>query len=264
MKRMPMSTVAWVAAASLALTSIAAAAQCGQCLVEIPEGQRLCGACEARARALDVANTDEAALVQDAAKAREVYEKSLEKLIEYYVGIGDAAKIARAREELKLLRRVPRHRHIVMADMVGQSKASTQIPEADKLYEDARAHQKRLALLGWKKKHLQEALDRYRYLLRKYPESDKAALAAYQMGEIYASFNMRDYVRAARCYEKCYEWSPYTTLPARYKAAVIYDKKLHKPQKAVEIYSLAARFAADAFHRREAAERLKHLQKAKQ
>ena len=264
MKSLTASTAAWVVAASLTLASWAAAAECERCMVEVPKGQKLCAACKTTARALEVAKTDEPALVQDASQARDLYEESLEKLIEYYVGIGHASKIARAREELKLLRRVPRHRFIVVADMVGQSTASRPIPEADKLYQDARTHQERMALLGWKRKHLDEALDRYRYLLRKYPDSDKAGLAVFQMGEIYASFTLHDFARAARCYEKCYEWSPYTTLPARYKAAVIYDKKLHKPQKAIEIYALAAEYEAKAYHRREAADRLKSLQKAKE
>lgn len=260
-QRSRVNVLAAIGIASLAFTAIAAAATCEKCLVEIPEGRTRCAACKARAAALKVAQMDEETLVRTAAQSRTSYEAVLEKLLQYYVGIGEASKIERVSEELKLLRRVPRHQYVVFADMLGELKPSKCIEEATQLFNEARSHQERFAIMGQKRDLLLEALDRYRELLVRYPTSDKVAAAAFQMGEIYGSRAIRDYRRAVRCYEKCYEWSPNTILPARLKAGRLYERKLHLPGKAVEAYELVMEHQISPEYRATASWRLKQLQK---
>ena len=225
----------------LVVASTAGAATCEKCLVEVPEGRTLCPACQAKLDAIKVVHVNEMGLVDAAAQARLAYEQALEALLQYYRGIGDAAKIKRARQELTLLRRLPYHRHLAVGDLLKNVQPPRPVPEADKLYKEARQYQTQFALWGWKRKYLQAALDRYRYILTTHPDSNKLVLASYQMGMIYASPAYEDYPRAARCFEKCFEWDPHTTVPARYMAARIYDRKLHDPNKALELYELSAK-----------------------
>lgn len=244
----------------LVSASVALAARCEKCFKHVPDGRKFCPACAAKAQADKLDGMDERALIVKVTQARSAYEENLQKLIEYYRLIGDANKIERAKEELTMLRRVPLHQYLVVADMVGQLKPTQDIAEANRLYEDARMRQTRMVLPGFKKRHLLEALDRYQDLIVKYPDSDKVALAVYRMGEIYGSLSFRDYARAARCYEKCYQWDPETNLPARLKAASIHDKKLHDRKKAMRIYELAAKFETEPANRASAKERLLRLQ----
>jgi len=243
------------------VAAVADAATCEKCLLEIPEGRKRCAACKARAAALKVAQMDEDALVQMAAQSRESYEAALEKLLQYYVGIGEAEKIERVSEELKLLRRVPRHQYVVFADMLGKLKPSEDIEAATQLFDEARAYQKKFALMVHKRDLLLEALDRYRALLVRYPTSSRIAAAVFQMGEIYGSRTIRDYRRAVRCYEKCYEWSPSTTLPARLKAGQLYEQKLHLPDQAIKAYEAVMEHQINPEYRATASWRLRQLQK---
>ena len=250
---------AFIVLGVLALASIAQAAKCAKCFKAIPDGQRLCAICQAKEDAKKIGTVDEGALIIEASRARAAYEAALKKLIQHYVNIGDAAKIDRARAELKMLRRVPLHQYIILVDMLGKLTPSKNIEEANRLYEDARLHQSKLTYAGLATSHLREALDRYQDLIIKYPDSDKVAMAAYQMGEVYSAIGIRDHVRAARCYAKCYEWAPQTNLPARYKAARLYDTKLNNPKRAIEIYKLAAEHEVNAKWRAKAKKRLKEL-----
>jgi tetratricopeptide (TPR) repeat protein len=77
----------------------------------------------------------------------------------------------------------------------------------------------------------------YTQLIRQYPTSDKIDDAAYQVAEIYESF--KNYEIALLYYQRAYQWNPETPHPARFHAAVLLDKRLHRRDEALELYQEA-------------------------
>jgi len=84
---------------------------------------------------------------------------------------------------------------------------------------------------------LRVALEKYGQLIRQYPTSDKIDDAAHEMAGIYEHF--RDYTIALKYYQRTYQWDPETPYAARFKAASILDKKLHRRAEALELYQEA-------------------------
>jgi tetratricopeptide (TPR) repeat protein len=86
---------------------------------------------------------------------------------------------------------------------------------------------------------LRLALDKYNQLIKKYPTSDKIDDAAFRAGGIYEYF--KDYTIALLYYQRAYQWDPDTIHPARFKAAYILDKRLHRRAEALELYQQVAK-----------------------
>ncbi|MHC4580675.1 MAG: tetratricopeptide repeat protein, partial [Planctomycetota bacterium] len=82
----------------------------------------------------------------------------------------------------------------------------------------------------------------YNRLIKEHPTSDKIDDAAYKAGVIMEEF--KDYVVALDYYQSAYKWDPETIHPARFRAARILDKQLHRYAEALELYQEAIRVEA--------------------
>jgi len=137
---------------------------------------------------------------------------------------------------------MPQYNYIIEASVAGPDlKASTSIAEADVLYKEGIGLEKRAGLLPILKNEelLRLALDKYNQLIKKHPSSDKIDDAAYGAGIIYEHF--KDYTIALLYYQRTYQWDPDTSYPARFKAAFVLDKRLHRRDEALVLYQEAVK-----------------------
>jgi tetratricopeptide (TPR) repeat protein len=135
---------------------------------------------------------------------------------------------------------MPQYNYIIEASIAGADlKASASIPEADELYKEAVSLHKKANKLVLVKNNrlLRLALDKYNQVIRKHPASDKIDDAAFKAGEIYEYFN--DYSIAVVYFQRAYQWDAATPYPARFHAAMILDRHLHRRSEALELYQRA-------------------------
>ncbi|MBN1359466.1 MAG: hypothetical protein JW993_02690 [Sedimentisphaerales bacterium] len=185
-------------------------------------------------------STDEIDLVEQVASHRRAYRQSLVLLTQHYNVVGNNRKLDWAEEELRALDRMPQYRYIIDAEVLPPTlTASERLPAADTLYLNAVETQREAEPIGILKDEelLRVALDKYNQMIRKYPTSDKIDDAAYRMAGIYEYF--KDYEIALLCYQRAYQWDPDTPYPARFMAAQILDKRLHRRAEALELYQEA-------------------------
>jgi len=195
-----------------------------------------------------VGSTDEVDLVEQVATHRRSYRRSLELLMTHYTVVGDNRKLRWAQEELRALDRMPQYRYIIDAQvMPANLQASTRIPAADELYLDAVETQRQAEPIGILKDEelLRVALTKYNSLIRQYPNSDKIDDAAYRAAGIYDYF--KDYEIALIYYQRAYQWDPDTPYPARFYAASLLDKKLHRRDEALQVYQEAVLREGDRY-----------------
>ena len=186
---------------------------------------------------VSVVDAGETDFVEQIAVNRQAYRQGLQLLVGYYTRIGNNMKLNWAKDELSALDSIPQYKYIIDAEAAGANlRASTSIPEADEIYQDALELQKQAgALLVIKDDDLLRlAADKYNRLIKRYPSSDKIDDAAYKAGEIYEYF--KDYSIALLYYKRAYQWDPGTMHPARFRAARILDKRLHRYAEALELY----------------------------
>jgi len=192
------------------------------------------------------AGTSEADLVEEMAINREAYKKSLELLIGYYNKTGNDMKLGRAGKELKAFRLMTKYNYIMEPVLTSDRlEATTPVAAADDLYYDALAFEKsagRIPGLPRNENKLRLALQNYNRLIKEHPTSDKIDDAAYKAGVIMEEF--KDYVVALDYYQSAYKWDPETIHPARFRAARILDKQLHRYAEALELYQEAVRVEA--------------------
>lgn len=179
--------------------------------------------------------SQEVDLAEMVAAARSQYKISLENLIEFYNKLGDATKLGMAKQELDALDAIAKPQYVLMVHNLEPLMATENILEANRLYNDGVSYKKAPELFE-KKQKLDIAAARFTELLEKYPRSDKVDDACYMLGEIYEGYYFKDYPRAAKYFEKCFEVNPDTTYPARFKAAQIYYEKLKMLGKAMKLY----------------------------
>ena len=98
-----------------------------------------------------------------------------------------------------------------------------------------------------------------REILEKYPNSDKIADVAYQLGDIYESRAYKQYDRAAKYFERSFQWVKGSRTDARLRAAVLYDKQLNERAKAIELYREVIAHDTDADRIHQAERRLGEL-----
>ncbi len=185
-------------------------------------------------------SADEIDLVEQMSTQRQAYRRSLETLVQHYDAAGNGTKLAWARSELQSLDRIPQYRYIIDAQVLSPDlKATARIQAADELYAEAQKTEQKAGVLPVLKDEeiLRVAVGQYGDLIRKYPTSDKIDDAAYRLGEIHEYF--RDYTIALSYYQRAYQWDPATPYPARYKAALLLDNKLHRRAEALELYQEA-------------------------
>ena len=188
-------------------------------------------------KAVDAGETD---IIEQMAINRQAYQRALEMLVEHYRKTGNNMKLQWANKELAALSAMPQYNYIIEASIAGPDlKASASIPEADELYKEAVGLHKKANKLVLVKNNrlLRLALDKYNQVIRKHPASDKIDDAAFKAGEIYEYFN--DYSIALVYFQRAYQWDAATPYPARFRAAMILDRHLHRRSEALELYQQA-------------------------
>ena len=192
--------------------------------------------------AIKVAGAGETDVVEQVAVNRQAYRQGLELLKKHYIKTGNNMKLLWANKELAALDDMPQYNYIIEAGVAGPNlKASTSIAEADELYKEGLGLERKAGLLPLLKNEelLRLALDKYNQLIRKHPSSDKIDDAAYRAGIIYEHF--KDYTIALLYYQRAYQWEPDTVYPARFKAAFVLDKRLHRRDEALVLYQEAVK-----------------------
>lgn len=185
-------------------------------------------------KAPDAAETE---IVEQVSDNRQAYEQLLTLLVKHYKKTGNNMKLLWAEKELNALDQMPKYNYLIEASLAGANlKASMRIPEADDLYYEAWLLERKAKELILIKNDnmLRLALDKYNQLISKHPSSDKIDDAAYRAAGIYQHF--KDYSIAALYYQRAYQWDPETYHPAKYRAARILDKHLHRRAEALELY----------------------------
>jgi len=194
----------------------------------------------------DLANLSEVDLAEQVALNRQEYRQNLSLLHEYYVRTGNNRKLDMVEKELNGLSRVHQYAYTGGILPSKELKARMAIPEATAMFIDAEKLQQDSGLMpivGIKMPYVRSdnllrfALERYIKLIREYPSSDKIDDAAFNAGYIHEHF--RDYGIALEYYQRAYSYDLRTPHPARFKAAYMLDKRLHRKSEAVEVYQEA-------------------------
>ena len=217
-----------------------------------------------RMKAVSIVEAGEADIIEQMSINRLAYRQYLESLVRHYTETRNNMKLGWAENELKKLNKMPQYNYIIEASVAGPNlKASNSITIADYMYDEAfRLEKKAKRLILIKDKNLlRVALDKYNQLIRKHPSSDKIDDAAYRAGGIYGYF--KDYTIALLYYQRAYQWDPDTIHPARFKAAYVLDKRLHRRGEALELYQQAVEMQAEHKKWKEYAEkRIRKLTKS--
>ncbi len=213
---------------------------------------------------LDAVERQEVDLVENVLSHRARYYQGLEDLRDYYREHGYATKQSWAEFELEGLRRVKAFRYVIDAEIPSnQLRPTEQISEADALYDQGRALMKKGGYdvpIFYRERSMIKAADVFRELIDRYPNSDKIDDAAFYLGEIHNKYLPDQEPIAVTWYERAWTWDPQTPHPARFEAAVIYDKRLHDRDRALELYQNVLKDeTADRSDVRYAARRIRQL-----
>lgn len=176
-------------------------------------------------------------LVERNITARKEYEASLKKLWEYYQRAGDKLRAKWVEDELMGFHMLHKPSYnLDVQDVPPPSlKAEVNVREANDLYRMAMEY-KGKGLGSDYVLNMRRAELLLREILEKHPNSDKIADVAFQLGEIYETRAYRQPDRAARYYERSFQWKKGTATDARLRAAVLYDRQLNERSKAIKLY----------------------------
>ncbi len=215
------------------------AASCERCYEKIPDDKQYCTECElSTSNRLTDMKSREIQIANSITSARDNYRNALEEIIQYYMDIGNHLRLKSARKELRALNKVPQREYLSAKEIITEVIPSKNIEDANILFEDGKVYKNTLNIIKRKSK-LISAATRFKKILEDYPESDKADDAAYELAEIYEGYYFKDYEGAASYYVKCYSLNEKTDKPARFKAALIYDKRLEDYVEAARHYEMA-------------------------
>lgn len=200
-------------------------------------------------------------IVETFAGLRAGYFAALEELIAHFETTGDA-RLAFARQEHRAALDIRPYEYLTPGYVVSAGLSPRRsIPQADALYaKGVRLFDqiRYIPLVGFFAASQSEATARralatFRELIARYPDSDKIDRAAYYMGFCSGEY-LRDEESAVVFYEHAIKWNPRLDLPARFRAALMYDYRLHDRDRAIAFYNRAileephhdsnARFAA--------------------
>ena len=205
-------------------------------------------------------------IVEDIESHRQAYKQTLEMLVRYYEKTGNNTKLNWAQKELNALNIMPQYSYIIPVVTPGEYRATTSIQEADMLFDDAKAFERQatpIADLVTSENTYRLALSRFEQLIKKYRTSDKIDDAAFEAGKISEYF--KDYTIALDYYKSTYTWDPETRYPARFRAARILDKYMHRYSEALELYNEAiekeTRWGTNLEWRKNAEGRIRELEK---
>jgi len=181
-------------------------------------------------------------LVEKMAADRHAYQRSLQALIQYYKASGNHDKTTWAQEELTALNRIPQYQYIIEAQVMPATlRATESIAAADQVYAEAEKLERAAGVIPIPQtkdeEMLRAALRKYGEMISRYPTSDKIDDAAYKMARIHEGF--RDFTIALSFYQRAYQWDASTPYPARFRAADILDRRLHRRAEALQVYQEA-------------------------
>jgi tetratricopeptide (TPR) repeat protein len=212
------------------------------------------GGAPASATATDVT------LVERVLAARKDYQRALENLREHYQHANDLERLRWVEEELLAFHRISKRPYRLDMDVPPPNLQPAQnIPEANELYRRAMTYKGKGWLTGEYEDNLRRAEILFQQLLTTYPASDKIALTAYHLGDLYESNVFKQYRRAAQYYERCFQWSPNTDTDARFRAAKLYDRTLQERQRAAQLYREVINHDTDPKRVEQARKRLAEL-----
>ena len=223
------------------------------------------------ASVVDISDTSEADLVEKMAVSREAYRQGLEMMEAYYSRVGNYEKQQWVRRELQSFDTMTKFDYILSPEITMPSRRPVaSFPEADRLYIEAEAFEKRAGFLPVldlpilkDENSLRLALSKYNQIIKNYPSSDKIDDAAYKAGVVYEYF--KDYSIALLYYQSAYEWDPDGLYPARFRAARLLDKQLYRKDEALQLYQQAIKTEGRYERYREwrefAEKRIKELQR---
>ncbi len=185
---------------------------------------------------------DERLLVEYVVSARRAYLAAVDRLLALYEAQNNPYRAAFVRSIKQRFDPVRVYLYFPAAEIPpADLRPTDSIPEADAMF--AEAHKLFIAGKGilhtfvttsYQKER--RALVMFLELIEKYPTSNKIALAAYYIADIYKEY-FNENVRAVLWYERAWQWDPNITEPARFQAGTVYDLRLHNPEKAVECYA---------------------------
>jgi hypothetical protein len=199
-------------------------------------------------------------LVERCIAARKEYESSLRALYEHYHRIADKQRSQWSEQEVMgyhLLFK-PSYNLDVRDVPPASLEAKTNIREANELYRSAMDYKGK----GFGSDYVlnqRRAEVLLREILEKYSSSDKISDVAYQLGDIYESRAFRQYDRAARYFERSFQWKKGASTDARLRAASLYDKQLNDRSKAIELYREEIAHDTDTDRIKQAEKRLAEL-----
>ena len=168
-------------------------------------------------------------LVERLLAARKEYQTTLENLRAHYIQASDLEKARWAEEELLQFHRIPKQPFRYDLDVPPPTLVpGPNIPEANELIRRANLYKDK----GWgndyvDNQHRAELL--LQKLLSNYPQSSMIDQAAYSLGDIYESKAYKQPDRAARYYQRCFQWNPKTHTDARLCTARLYEKSDRVP-----------------------------------
>jgi hypothetical protein len=203
-------------------------------------------------------------LVERCLAARKEYENSVRALYEHYAKTGDKQRLQWAERELMAYHLMwkPSYNLDVKDVPPPSLEARVNVKEANDLYRTAMEYKGK----GFGEDYvlnMRRSEMLLREILEKYPNSDKIGDVAYQLGEIYETRAYRQYDRAAKYYERSFQWARASRTDARLRAAVLYDRQLNERSKAVELYRSVIDNDTDADRIRQAQKRLGELNSRK-
>jgi|SRR5579883_1401963 len=176
-------------------------------------------------------------LVERCLSARKEYENSLKALYEHYAKAGDKQRLQWAERELMAYHMMwkPSYNLDVKDVPPPTLEAKVNVKEANELYRAAIQYKGKGFgddyVLNMRRSELL-----FREILEKYPNSDKIGDVAYQLAEIYESRAYKQFDRAAKYYERAFQWVKTDRSDARLRAATLYDKQLNERSKAIQLY----------------------------
>jgi tetratricopeptide (TPR) repeat protein len=212
------------------------------------------------AEGLPPAASTDVELVERVIAARKEYENSLKALYEHYHRIADKQRSQWIEKELMSYHLMwkPSYNLDVKDVPPPNLEAKVNVREANELFRAAMEYKGK----GFGDDYVlnQRRAEIYlREILEKYPNSDKIADVAYQLGDIYESRAFKQYDRSARYFERSFQWVKGSRTDARLRAAVLYDRHLNERAKAIELYREEIAHDADSERIKQAERRLGEL-----
>lgn len=185
------------------------------------------------------ANPKEPDLVELVIYYRSMYAQSLRALRDYYKTQGDQTKYTWAENELRQVWQIKPYSYIMDVEAPATAaKPEASIEAADELFNEGVSLLQEASDKNARqnKEVLMRSLAKFKELVGKHPNSDKADKACYYIGMIHYQYFPADSQIALVWYKKAYTMNPKIPMPARYESARIYDDRLKDRDKALQLY----------------------------